>query len=195
MQRVFLDTCVWIDYLWQREGDRPAKAGNDFASRIFSIIEENPEIEVIFTVFLISEISDHLRDWYILKKVLANGYSYREFGRYKKQFKLSDEEMEEINTKILSISEAKDNVNTIATEPISVSEIEKILAFDAKLGIGFYDALHIHTANKSKCDVFVTKDEELRKAITKLHQEGEIVLPCAPPKTFITQIEKVFNRG
>ncbi len=190
MQRVFLDTNIWIDYLWQNRAKRPDKTRNQYSSNIISLLEGNSEYEIVFTVFLISEISAHLRDWYLLRKIIADGFSYREFATQRKNYRLTDAEKEEIDAQILSISEAKDNVNTLSPENLSSSEIEEVLRLEAEFDIGFYDALHIHTASKSKCNFFVTKDEALRKAMSKLNQSKIIDVQCLPPKSFVTQLKR-----
>lgn len=121
---------------------------------------------VIFSQFIVAEISYHLSDWFLLQKVIKSGFSYREFRSQKKYFSLDDAEKDKIDFIVQNISE-KEFVNAL---PIKELSIENLVLLSKLMNnqIEFCDAIHLITAKNEKCDYFVTKDGDIRKKIQSL---------------------------
>jgi len=186
MQNIFLDSCVWISYVWQTQFTNKAKKESASTSVIKKIDGDN-NFQIILSPFLISEISSHFRDWYNMQKAIKDGYSYRDFTRVKKDYELTDKEVEKIDDIIIKIG-GIENVNVLLPENIKKEDIETILNYEVKYQFDFYDALHVFVAMKNKCKYFITTDTPLRKCIAKLNH-GAQKIESLPPKSF----EKIIN--
>lgn len=166
---IFLDTNIWLDYVWyyyMGEG----KKKNTKIELINSF--EDSEHFVIFTPFLIAEISTHLANWYLMKKVIQSGHSYREFAKERKNHNLNNKEKAEIDTVIEKIS-LKNFVNVITIDEIKKHDLDILFALinnQAEL----YDSIHIVIAKSANCDYFVTTDDELRLRTQPLVNNGTI---------------------
>ena len=96
---------------------------------------------VIFSQFIVAEISNHLADWFLLQKVIKSGFSYREFSKERKNYNLSQTERDKIDYIIEDISE-KSFVNTIPIKDITINDLE--LLFELMNNqVELFDALHI----------------------------------------------------
>jgi len=181
MQKVFLDSCIWISYIWQTYFTEKAKKENSSTITTKKIIE-NKNFQIILSPFLISEISSHFRDWYNLEKAIKDGYSYREFNRVKKDYELTKEEMLKVDDVIIKIGSIE-NVNILLPEDIKRDEINTIFNYEIMYQFDFYDALHVFVALKNKCKYFITADAPLRKSLTKLNDGDQKIEPL-PPRSF-----------
>jgi predicted nucleic acid-binding protein len=171
---VFLDSNIWIDYSW-RYHISEASSRNGTCVEIIGEIDhlgENSPYMIVFSPYVIAEISHHFADWFLLKKSIANGFGYREFSKERRNHRLEESEEDIINTIINDIG-TKTSVNALDIENLSKTEIEAILNL-RRNNIDFYDAFHIHIALKKDCKFFVTKDGELRKRFQEILSNGSI---------------------
>jgi predicted nucleic acid-binding protein len=171
---VFLDANIWIDYAWCRY--MPCEEGENrictkIIKRIDALKERSPYM-IIFSPYIIAEISHHFTDWFLLKRTISDGFGYREFNRERKNHQIRDEEKELIDRIIQDIG-SKVSVNILEIESLEKKDIENILNLRSNY-IDFYDSFHIHTALKKNCRYFVTKDSELRKRFQEMISEGVI---------------------
>lgn len=190
MDKIFLDSCVWINYIWQTQFSEQNKRENN-STKLIKIMDGDNNFQIILSPFLINEISSHFRDWFILKKVIIDGFSYREFNREKKNYKLTEKEMKQIDEIIIKIGKIE-NVNSLSLKGLKQKEMEEVLNLEATYYFDFYDALHIHTAVKNKCKYFITKDGPIRKLAQTLDSNNPFKIECLPPKTFCKIILKNF---
>ena len=182
---VLLDSNIWIDYLWYHFFSEQ-KGRKKKTVKLVELFDFQDKFVALLTPFLITEISSHFADWFLLQKVIKSGYSYREFLRERRNYNLSIKEKEKINEMVESISK-KDFVNTITIEEIKKEELELLLTL-LNEQISFFDALHTLTTISENCKFFVTKDNELRKRIQRAMRENLI-----PKKFKLISPQKFLN--
>ena len=186
---LFIDTNVWIDYIWQNYMGEVEKK-----SQRINVINKLDEIEVkdfvILSPFLIAEISNHFADWYLLNKVIKSGHGYREFASEKKNHFLNEDEKYRLNEIIEKIS-SKSFVNTITVNEIKRPNLDLLFTL-VNNQVDFFDALHIMTAESTNCRYFITKDKELRMRTQPLINNGVVSkeLKLILPKSFINLLKQ-----
>ena len=171
---IFFDANIWIDYSWYYHisGGKGKRKKSVILIDEIEKLKEKSRYMIILSPFLISEISQHFTNWFLLKKVIADGFSYKEFLRERKNYNLSKEEKETIDDIIRDIG-SKTSVNVLDIKDLKTIELEYVLKL-RKYYIDFYDAFHIYTALNKRCKYFVTKDGELRKRFQKMISDGII---------------------
>jgi predicted nucleic acid-binding protein len=135
-------------------------------------IPNQPQTDV--SVFCIMELYEHFRDWFLLQRVIGDGFGYREFRRERKNHRLSKKE-----TTILEslVEEFRDNPNIYFIEFESVpSDFFSRVAILQKNGFDCMDAFHLLTAMDVGVTHFVTKDGEVRSRFDKVTRK-ELVSP------------------
>jgi len=183
MTKIFLDSCVWINYIWQTHFEESAKTNNSSVKLIEKIYKNN-NYEIILSPFLTNEISTHFRDWFIMQKIIKDGFSYRDFSRERKNYSLTEEEKNEIIQIIISIGSA-DNINVLPVKNIEKQDIEEILNLESDYYFDFYDSLHVYTAVNQGCKFFITSDSPLRKSASKLKEKDKkIKIDFLPPSKY-----------
>jgi predicted nucleic acid-binding protein len=166
------------------EGDRTKK---DVRIRLVDAFEDSKHF-IAISPFLISEISTHLADWYLLNKVVKSGYSYRRFASERKNYNLSDAEKNNIDSIIGELS-SKDFVDIVTIEEIKKPDLD-ILFLLIGNQVGFYDAIHVMVAKGIGCDYFVTADSELRIRTQQLINDNTIDgLKIASPSGFLKVLD------
>ena len=89
-KRAYLDTNVLIEHAWERHVDAPSPKRN-IASELIELGLDG-RYEIYISTFCVMELYEHFRDWYLMQKVIANGFGFREFRRERKRYKLSASE-------------------------------------------------------------------------------------------------------
>ena len=164
---LFIDTNIWIDYIWKNYMGEGENKKNNVIEKLDNI---NFKHFVILSPFLIAEISNHFADWFLLNKVIKSGYSYREFLVEKKNHFLSLDEKFKINEIIEKIS-SKSFVNTITVNEIKRPNLDLLFTL-VNNQVGFFDSLHIMTAESTNCRYLITKDKEMRIRTQPLINNG-----------------------
>jgi len=177
-----LDTCVWLEYIWQilAENDRTATQ----SKKIIDRLNGDNNYQIILSPFLIREISSHYKDWFILQKIIKDGFSFNEFKQIKMNYELEETEKEKIDDIIIKIGNIS-NVNVLINSGLGVSEVEKILELESIYSFDIYDALHFNTALEEKSDFFITKDGKLRISASRYNKSNGNKIECMPPKSFL----------
>lgn len=186
MTKIFLDSCVWINYIWQVQFSQEPKE-KTASTKLIEKIKGDKKYQVILSPFLVNEISTHFKDWFLMQKVIQDGFSYREFNREKKNYEISSQEIEKIDEIINTISNIE-NIEILSPEDLTKESIAEILKLETKYYFDFYDAFHFHVAEKEKCQYFVTSDSPLRKSASKLNQKEKNKLECLTPNSLYKNI-------
>ena len=182
MKIVLLDTCVWLDYIWQKKAknSNPAKE----SKKVIDRLNGDNNYQIILSPFLIREISSHYKDWFVLQKVVEDGFSFNDFKQVKHKYNWEEDEKKEVDDIIIKIGCIK-KVKVLITSDLNVKKIERILLFEGEYNFDIYDALHFNTAIQEKCDYFVTKDGKLRQSADSYNQKNKTKINCLPPKSFL----------
>ncbi len=187
MKKLLIDTCVWLDYIWQEKATDP-KADNS-SKKLIESISGDENYQIILSPFLIREISSHYKDWFVLQKIIKDGFSCNDFKKIKNDYFLDEQEVKEINKIIIDIG-GIDNVNVLNVSALNEDEVARILLLESQYNFDIYDAIHFNTAIMEKCDLFVTRDAALRKSISHFNQKNKNGVDCVPPKSFLESLVK-----
>ena len=188
MKNIYLDSCIWINYVWQTQFSDKPKRKNP-ATKLIEKLANSEHYQLTLTPYLISEISTHFRDNYILQKVMRDGFSYRDFNREKKNYELDKEEIEKINQIIIYIG-GLESVNVLLPEDIKKEALEEILDLETTYYFDFYDAIHFQTAKDKKCEYFITTDGPLRTSAARFNKANKAKLECMPPSTLLRKLNR-----
>jgi predicted nucleic acid-binding protein len=171
-KRAYLDTNVLIEYAWERTPSAPASKPNQ-ASKLMELGLDG-RFDIFISAFCIMELYEHFRDWFLLQKVIEDGFGYREFRRERKRYKLTRKEVEILESLII---EFRDNPNIFFIEFDSVpDDFFSRVTILQKNGLDCLDAFHLLTALDVGATHFVTKDGEVRSRFDKATRR-EIVSP------------------
>jgi len=171
-KRAYLDTNVLIEYAWERTPSAPASRPN-LASKLMELGLDG-RFDIYVSVFCIMELYEHFRDWFLLQKVIGDGFGYREFRRERKGHRLSKREVAILES---LVAEFRDNPNIYFVEFESVpTDFFSRVAILQRNGIDCMDAFHLLTALDVGATHFVTKDGEVRSRFDKVTRK-ELVSP------------------
>lgn len=183
--KVLLDTCVWLDYIWQKRAEDYVEANE--SKKLIDRLNGDKRFEIVLSPFLIREISSHYSDWFLLQKVVKNGFSFNEFKKVKHKYSLDEKEIKEIDDIILTIGSIK-NVNVLQMSALAIHEVERILLLEADFGFDVYDAIHFNTAIENNCNSFVTRDSGFRRSASNYISTKKIKMICMEVKGLLRSI-------
>ena len=178
--RLYFDACIWIDYLWGTQKNAKLKKETQ---NLLSFIEKNNH-SVLSSVVLNMEISGHFKDWYILQKIIKEGYSYRDLPNLKKKKKwnsLSGIEMQKINKYFEDILELS-WVESFEMSGLGKKGLEMFSVLTLEYHLDFVDAFHFVIAIDN-CRFLITRDEDMREKARKflkdysLEKDFEVLRP------------------
>jgi len=184
----YIDTNIFIEYIFRTHITENAKRNTACCKLI------DKGVEGLFNIYIsdytLMEISQHLTDYYLMLKVIKDGFSFREFSRTRKDYTLDDEEAIFI-AKIVEGLRTSEYLTYVETEEIT-GDFYKIVMGYVKEYIDFLDALHLRTAIDVECDYFLTKDVELRKRAQALITKKIITEPIkmSTPPSFLRILKK-----
>lgn len=158
VRRAYLDTNVLIEHAWGLHVGAPSTMKN-IASRLIELGLDG-EFKIYISTFCVMELYEHFRDWYLMQKVIENGFGYREFRRERKRYKLSESEALVLDR---LVAELRDNPDIYFVEFDKVPRhfFSRVSVLQRN-GIDCMDAFHILTALDIEATHFVTKDGEVR---------------------------------
>lgn len=164
--KCYLDTNIFIEYLWRYFFSENASK-NTASCRLIQSGAEG-KFEIYFSEFTVMEITQHFIDYFLMQKVISDGYSFREFSKMKKKYEITEDESLTINqlTDRL-INNQYLNYIVMGSSKNEEKFLMTIIPY-VKHYIDFMDAIHIRMAIAADCDYFVTEDSELRIRIQKL---------------------------
>jgi predicted nucleic acid-binding protein len=171
-KRAYLDTNVLIDYAWERTPSASTSRSN-LASNLIKLGLEG-RFDIYISVFCIMELYEHFRDWFLLQKVIGDGFGYREFRRERKRHRLTKKEVAILES---LVAEFRDNLNIYFVEFETVpDDFFARVATLQKNGMDCLDAFHLLTALDVGATHFITKDGEVRSRFDKVTRR-ELVSP------------------
>lgn len=173
--RAYLDTNVLVEHYWWKYfgKEKPRK------SKAVLLVEKGfrGDYDCHISYVNIMELSSHLRDWFLLQKVVKGGFSYHNFKREKHRYTLSPEQKKLVG-KIMSDYTNSPFVNYIEVDEVSHLFFVRIRSFVDNY-IELMDAFHIVLAQAVECDYIVTKDRELRARFQRIISEKIVELPSS----------------
>jgi predicted nucleic acid-binding protein len=183
--KIYFDTNVWIDYIWGFF-NKSGKIKNRTKKLIAEI--ESKNIEVSISVFVIAEISGHFKDWILMQKIIEDGFSYREFRRVAKNYKLDDFENEKIRNTSEKAFLAK--WATLQKEGLDNKDLQFFAELTSHYSIDSVDALHGIMAIKNNCQYLVTSDETFITQLNLALKENNIFneFSAIKPNDFLNHI-------
>lgn len=181
-EKVYLDSCVWIDYLWvkhnRKRGRLPQRKQKTFL-KIDKIQQQH--IDFVITPLVIHEISKHFKEHLLWDKIKSDGYSIKQFTTRLKsgQYHLSSNDKEKLDNYILQIKDIKNAV--VSPYDLSESDLEQIFKIYDRCNLDYIDATHLFLAKEFKVKYFVTSDEEFKKElIIKYYPSFKKIKLCKP---------------
>ena len=177
--QAYIDTNVVLDFLWDEWFSQEATKTNT-PYRVFENAAKG-NFEAYISYYTIIEVALHFNDYYLLQKGIQKGYSFHQFKSFKKEFKLTQGEIDDIN----EITETLKNwqgVNFVEIDKVEGKFFKDELMKYVSHSVELMDALHISTAIDLKCTNFITKDTELRQRIENMKRDHLIPTTLRPVK-------------
>lgn len=185
--RVYFDACVWIDYGWgifNKTGKIKPRT-----QQLINCIQKE-KIEVILSIFLISEISAHFSDWILMQKAIKDGFGYREFSKIKKNYELTYRD----KTKIENLTKKIFELSWITNAEIKTFDkmhFDALQALTWDYSLDTVDAIHAIIAKDVGCEFLITKDEDLISHMNEfLKSVNDKTYRVVRPEHFIDIISK-----
>jgi predicted nucleic acid-binding protein len=172
----YLDTNLIIEHCWWKyfgKGKGKKTKDVELVERGFQR-DYDPYISYMTTM----ELSVHLTDWFLLQKVIQNGFGYPYFRRERMKHSITSRQKEYISSIVREYQESPDAFY------IEIDEITKDFFERVKLMIDNYieieDAIHFVFAQAAKCKYSATKDDELRVRLQRIISNKIIAIPSPP---------------
>jgi predicted nucleic acid-binding protein len=158
IKRAYLDTNVLIEHAWARQVGVPSPRKN-IASELIEFGLDG-RYKIYISTFCVMEMYEHFRDWYLMQKVIENGFGFREFRRERKRYKLSKEEAQVLDDLVEELRDDPD-IYFVEFDKVPRHFFSRVRILQRN-GIDSFDAFHILTALDIEATHFVTKDGEVR---------------------------------
>ena len=157
-KRAYLDTNVLIEYAWERLAKDPPSR-RTIANKLIELGLDS-KFEIAISTFCVMELYEHFRDWFLMQKVIEDGFGYREFRRERRKYKLSKKEAESLESLISDFTD-NPNISFIEFESVPDDFFSRVTILQ-KNGLDCLDAFHLLIALDIRATHFVTKDGEIR---------------------------------
>ncbi len=196
---LYLDTNIWIDYLWFKKVALDTKFIRDTRKRQLSVelitFLSEKNYRVVTSLFHNTEISTWFRDWLLFKQALSKGFHFGDFQRYKRSFKLSEKEREEVSSYYSWISDLP-FVDSVQLKNLNEKALDAFFILTTDYGVWYMDALHLIVAMIEGCRYLITGDLDFKdKANQFLKDEGLIQnIKILSTKEFLNIIAKSRSR-
>lgn len=165
-----MDTNILIDYAWSAFFSEE----DEKKSVSYALVNKGSmgEYEIYISFYTLMELYEHFSDFFLQQNAIKGGFSFREFPKVRRNYELKEHQL-------IALSELVENfkVNEYLNyiQPGTMTEDFFMVIMEYARGyVDFVDALHLRTAIDTNCEVFVTKDGELRKRAQKLISNGII---------------------
>lgn len=171
--KAYLDTNILISYLWYAFFSEKKKR----TPPSYTLVNKGSmgEYEIFISFYTLMEIHKHFTDFFLEQNAIKDGFSFREFSKVRRNYVLEEDQTRTVSELVENL---RTNIYLNYIEPETMTEgFFKTVMEYVRGYMDFVDAIHLRTAIDTKCDYFVTKDEELRKRAQKLINEGVITEP------------------
>lgn len=187
--KIYFDSNIWIDYAWGIINGTGRR--KKYLKELVNSIGKK-KIKVISSLFLNTEISAHFRDWFLLRKIIRDGFSFREFARKKREYNLNERERQKINKVIQNITKLS-WVKFVELRELDRGSLDVFELLTLHYSIDAIDAFHNIIAANENCRFLVTKDEDMRDKMNWFSKDIEFqdkFWVCGP-KEFLDEITKI----
>jgi predicted nucleic acid-binding protein len=157
-KRAYLDTNVLIEYAWERLVKEPPSR-RTLANTLWERGLDG-DFEIVVSTFCILELFEHFRDWFLMQKVIGDGFGFREFRRERKNHRLSKKEVEMLESLVADFN-SDPNILLVEFDSVPKDFFSRVALLQEN-GVDFLDAFHILIALDVRATHFVTKDGEIR---------------------------------
>ncbi|MBU1089645.1 PIN domain-containing protein [Patescibacteria group bacterium] len=169
--KVYFDANIWIDHAWGffNESKKVKKRITELFDKI-----ESKNIDVVISTFVNAEISNHFKDWILMKKSIEDGFSYREFRSIRKKYKLEKVEIKKVDDvakKILQLNW----VTIVEKETLHEEDLKIFMELTSQYSIDSIDALHSIMAAKTNCRYLITNDETFIEQLNLALKENDLL--------------------
>ena len=156
MTIVFLDTCVMLDYLENRDRE---------TAHFIQTLIENSQIELSTSIFNIIELLDKVQEIrHMAKLVTQNKLSFDEIARDRQVKKLTESERDAI---LEELEKFQKNSKIIVYQIDKSAGYNKVIDLLSKINLKSQDALIVGSYATSEANMFISKDSNLIKNVKK----------------------------
>ena len=155
MKKVFLDTCVLLDYFENRDRD---------IAYIVQRMIESDQVEITTSMFNVIELLDKVQEIRHMAKLVNKKYSYDEISRDRQKKELSKTDREEI---LLELNDFLQKSKIVTFFPRDLLAYKQIIDLISTINIKSQDALVFTLYIQSESKMFLTKDSTLAKNVKK----------------------------
>lgn len=169
--KVYFDSCVWIDYMWGLFND-----SGKMKTRAIKVISKTQELntKVVVSTFTSAEIFQHFKDWLLMQKSIEDGFSYREFARVRKNYKLDQHEVEKINATTEETLKLK-QVTFADQETLNEKDFQVFSELTSQHSLDTIDTLHSIIAAKTNCRYLITNDQDFLTQLNAALKEAGLL--------------------
>lgn len=174
--KVYLDTNLIIEHCWWKYFGK----GKGKKTKEVGLVERGfqRDYDSYISYMTTMELSVHLTDWFLLRKIIQNGFGFPYFRRERMKHSLTAKQKGYINSIVREYQDSPD-VFYIEIDEISKGFFERVkLMIDNYIEIE--DALHFVFAQAAQCKYFATKDDELRTRLQRIISKKIIDVPSPP---------------
>lgn len=192
---LYLDTDVWIDCLWSKKVALDPKFIRDTRKRRISVeiinLLSGKGHRVVTSLFHSTEISTWFRDWLLFKQAMSKGFHFGDFQRYKRSFKLSEDERQEISSYYSWVADLP-FVDSVQLQNLDRKSLDAFFILTTDYGVWYMDALHLIVAMVEECQHLVTGDHDFKDKANQFLKDENLIqdVKIASTKEFLQILKK-----
>lgn len=157
MKKVFVDTCVLLDYFENRD--------RQISCFVQSLID-NPKIELRTSWFNVIEMLDKIQEIRHMSKLVQKRFSFDEIARDRQNKQLSPTERQEILKELNDFLTESKIITFYFTKVEGYHHVVNLLSkVDLKSQDALIFSMYLHTDS----EIFISKDDKLIKNVKKEH--------------------------
>jgi len=168
--KIYLDSNVWINYLWVDKVSFTKKFDNknrarEICSKLVKSLSKSQN-KVISSLFNDSEISSYFRDYMRFLRGLGLGFDFTNAHKHKDSFSLTKKERKEINNYLVHI--AGMNFVEVVDLDLDPKSLHFFRLATCDFDIDYMDTFHLLGAMINGCRYLITADKDFCLKANKL---------------------------